>query len=166
MARPGTWISILIAGIAIVGILCLVVVGGSVYWVAQHIDARFTSNDSAGAEIDGERVRFSGQQPLVEIRPGEDPIVHRTAEAGLHPGINGIHALFYDPRARKLIRANFPFWMMRVTPRGQLSFFSGDSEVFGDFHLTLQDLERRGPGLVLDAKDVPIKGGQALIWTD
>ena len=166
MAAPKTWVSILIAGVAIVVVLCLAVVGGSIYWIAQRFDSRDTSDDDAKIQINVERARFSGQQPLVEIRPGEDPIVHRTAEAGLHPEIKAIHALLYDPRGRKLVRANFPFWVLRVTPRSQLSFFSDDSEIFGDLHLTLADLERRGPGLVLDMKDVPVKGGQALVWTD
>jgi hypothetical protein len=166
MAQSRTWVSILIAGVVIVVTLSLAVVGGSVYWVLQHVNTRFTSNDNAAVEIDGERAHFTGQQPLVELRPGEDPVVHRVAEASLHPEIKAVHALFYDPRARKLVRASFPFWILRATPRSQLSFFSDDSELFGELHLTLDDLERRGPGLVLDMKDVPIKGGQALVWTD
>jgi hypothetical protein len=61
---------------------------------------------------------------------------------------------------------NFPFWMLDMAPRGQASFLSGNSELFGDLHLTLDDLAQRGPGLVMDMKDVPIRGGRALVWTD
>jgi hypothetical protein len=166
MANKRTWISILIAGVVIVVMLGVALVGGSAYWIYRHFNTRFTSNESAVAEIDGERARFNGQQPLVEMRPGEDPIVHRAASRVRQTELRAIHALFYDPRARKLVRANFPFWVLRVAPRSQLSFFSDDSELFGDLHLTLEDLEHQGPGLVLDMKDVPIRGGQALVWTD
>jgi hypothetical protein len=42
---------------------------------------------------------------------------------------------------------SFPFWMLHMAPRGQVSFLSGNSELFGDLHLTLDDLAQRGPGL-------------------
>jgi hypothetical protein len=122
MAKPRTWVSILIAGVVIVVMLGIAVVGGSAYWFYQHVNTRLTSKDTAVAEFDGERARFEGQQPLVEMRPGEDPVVHRSASTA-HTELKAIHALFYDPRARKLVRANFPFWVLRVAPRSQLSFF-------------------------------------------
>jgi hypothetical protein len=168
MAATRTWVSILIAAVAIVIVLCLALVGGSIYWFRQHIDTQSSSRQSAAVEFTRERARFAGQQPLLELRAGDTPVIHRAPNTLVaeHAEITDLHVLAYDVHEGKIIRAHFPMWLMRLAPRSQFGFLS-DSGMFSErVHLTVDDIERRGPGLVLDVIDKPIEGGRLLVWTD
>src|SRR5258705_8964304 len=110
-----TWVSVLIAGIIIVGILAVAAVGGTFYFFSRHIRTQFTPPESADAEFAQTRARFAGQQALIEIRQDEEPILHRElvphAGAAEKPLVS-LRVLAYDTRARKLGHVSIPFWLM------------------------------------------------------
>ena len=72
----------------------------------------------------------------------------------------------YDKHARKLVRVSIPFWLLRMAPSRHVSFLNDSGIDFDSdrVHLTLEDLERRGPGLILDQADR--RGSQVLVWTE
>src|SRR5437588_10603900 len=72
-----TWISILIAAVIVVCMRAAAVVGGTAFFIYRHVDARFTSETTAGQEFAAARTRFAGQKPLIEIRRNDEPVVHR-----------------------------------------------------------------------------------------
>ena len=165
-----TWVSVLIASIIIVGILAIAAVGGTAYFFYRHINASFTAPENADTEFAQARARFAGQQALIEIRRDDEPILHR--ELVPQPGGAGkplvsLRVLAYDNRARTLVRVTIPFWLLRLAPSGKKVSFLNDNGIDFDsdrVHLTLEDLERRGPGLVLDQADR--RGSQVLVWTE
>jgi hypothetical protein len=59
-----------------------------------------------------------------------------------------------------------PFWLLRMLPSKNLSLLNDEGiDIDTDrVRLTLDDLERRGPGLVLDTKDR--RGSLVLVWTE
>ena len=165
-----TWVSVLIAGIIIVGLLAIAAVGGTAYFFYRHIHTEFTPPENADAEFAQARARFAGQQALIEIRHDEEPILHRElvpkAGAAAKPLVS-LRVLAYDTRARKLVQVTIPFWLMRLAPSGKRVSFLSDNGIDFDsdrVNLTLEDLERRGPGLVLDQADR--RGSQVLVWTE
>jgi hypothetical protein len=165
-----TWVSVLIAGIIIVGLFAVAAVGGTAYFFYRHIHSEFTPPESADAEFARTRARFASQKPLIEIRKDNEPILHRelVPETGA-PGkpLVSLRVLAYDTRARKLVKVAIPFWLMRLAPSGKRVSFLSDNGIDFDsdrVHLTLEDLERRGPGLVLDQADR--RGSQVLVWTE
>jgi hypothetical protein len=165
MSTKKTWLSIVIAAAIIAGVLCIAVVGGSVYWVSRHVNTQFTSTETATDELTRARARFAGQQPLIEIHGDGKPVIHRTqtVEGSGHTELRELHALVYAAAARKLVHANIPFWLLRLAPRNRLSL--GDTGLDSDrLHLTLDDVEQRGPGLLV-AGSGP-NGEQILVWTD
>ena len=166
MARTKTWVSVLIATLSIVCVAGIVLVGGPVYWFSRHVDSHELSSAGAADEFRRERARFIGQPALVEMRPGAEPIVRRAAERSHGSPVTTLHVLGYDPNQEKLIRANVPFWLLRVAPRSSFSLTSEDSLVFGNLRLSADDIERHGQGLVLDLEDIPVRGVRALAWTD
>src|SRR5690348_17890347 len=91
-----TWISIVVAAVVIVGILAVAIVGGTAFFVYRHIDARFTDPQNADQTFTTARARFSGQQPLIEVTRGEDPVIHRERNGSPRHPINALHALVYD----------------------------------------------------------------------
>jgi len=165
-----TWISILIAAVIIVGVLALTVVGGTAFFIYRHVHSEFTSDQTAEQEFGSARARFSGQQALIEIRRGDEPFVHRELIPQGSGGrkLESLRVLAYDDNAGKLVRVSIPFWLLRMLPSKNLSFLNDegiDVDIDSDrVRLTVEDLDRRGPGLLLDHKDR--RGSQVLVWTE
>jgi hypothetical protein len=170
-ATRRTWISILIAAVIIVGVLALTVVGGTAFFIYRHVNAEFTNDQTAEQEFVSARQRFGGQQALIEIKRNDEPVVHRElihADAGGARRLETLRVLAYDDTAGKLVRVSIPFWLLRILPTHNLSFLNDegiDVDIDSErVRLTVDDLDRRGPGLLLDHKDR--RGSQVLVWTE
>ena len=163
-----TWVSVLIASVIIVGILALAAVGGTAYFFFHHINTQFTGRENAEQQFADARARFAGRQPLIEIRRGDEPIVHRELVEGAsgRGKIESLRVLAYDPTARKLVRISIPFWLIRLAPGKHFSFLNDNGiDVDTDrVRLTSEDLERLGPSLILDERDR--HGALVLVWTE
>jgi hypothetical protein len=165
-----TWVSVLIASVIIVGMLALTVVGGTAFFIYRHVHAELTTETTAEREFAAARVRFDGQQPLIEFRPDADPLVHHDLIPATHSGrtLESLRVLAYDGRAGKLVRVSIPFWLLRLLPSKNLSFLNDrglDVDIDSDrVQLTLDDLERRGPGLVLAHEEK--SGSKVIVWTE
>jgi hypothetical protein len=164
-----TWISILIAAVIIVGVLALAVVGGTAFFIYRHVNTQFTNDTNAGQEFAAARARFAGQQPLIELRRGDEPVLHRDLILNARPPekkLESLRVLAYDDDAGKLVRVQIPFWLLRMVPSKHLSLLNDEGiDIDAErVRLTLDDLERRGPGLVLDTKDR--RGSLVLVWTE
>jgi hypothetical protein len=161
-----TWISIAVAIVIIFVIFGLAVLGTAVYVFRQHINAQFVSTETAREEFQRARQRFAGQQPLIDVSHGRnEPIVHQRTGNGAE--IQSLRALAFDPAAGKLVRVSLPFWILRMAPSRNFTFKSSTDFDFDSdrLHLTVEDLERAGPGLILDARD-PRKGTLVLVWAE
>jgi len=165
--RIATWAAVLIAGVIIVGMLAVAAVGGAAFFIYRHVNTSFTGQESATEQFSAARARFAGQRPLIELAHGDEPVVHRELAKGT-PGhrLDSIRVLAYDLRAGKLVRVSIPFWLLRLVPSNHFSFLNDNGiEIDSDrVRLTIEDLERHGPGLVLDTRDR--HGAQVLIWTE
>ena len=164
-----TWVSVLIAAVIIVGILAASAVGGTAFFLYRHVQTQVTPSENAEQRFHEARARFSGQQPLLEMRRNDDrPIVNHQALSGPASTVKlaSLRVLAYDQRARKLVNVSIPFWLLRLAPSNKFSFLSDNGIDFDTdrVHLTLEDLERRGPGLILDQADR--HGSQVLVWTE
>jgi hypothetical protein len=167
--KTKTWVSIVLGAIVVVAGLVLALVGGSAYFVTRHVRAQFVSTDTADAQFASARDRFAGQMALIELRKDADPIVHRPAEDGHAAPIQMVRVMAYSPDSRKLVNVSLPMWLLRMAPGSGFSHLSGnmdDKVDFGSrgFHLTLEDVERRGPGLILDETDR--RGTRVLVWAE
>jgi hypothetical protein len=163
-----TWISILIAAVIVAGVLAIAVVGGTAYFFSRHITTQFTPPENAEQQFAEARARFAGQQPLIEIRRDDEPVLHKGVipKSGSATKLESLRVLAYDTRGHKLVRVSIPFWLLRMAPSKNLSFLNDNGIDFDSerVRLTLDDLERRGPGLILDQADR--RGSQVLVWTE
>ncbi len=167
-----TWISILIAAFIVVGVAALTIVGGTAFFIYRHVQAEFTNDQTAEQEFLSARERLGGQQALIEIKRDDEPVVHRELihAAGRQSArkLETLRVLAYADRAGKLVRVSIPFWLLRMLPSKNLSFLNDegiDLDIDSDrVRLTIDDLDRRGPGLLLDHKDR--RGSHVLVWTE
>jgi nitrate reductase NapE component len=168
MSKRKTWISVLIAAVIIVGILAVSAVGGTFYFISRHVHTQFTPTDRADQQFAEARARFAGQQPFIEIRKDEEPVLHReTIPKTMPPAkLDTLRVLAYDTRANKLVNVSIPMWLLRMAPSNKFSFMKDNGIDFDSdrVRITLEDVERRGPGLLLDQADR--RGSQVLVWTE
>jgi hypothetical protein len=162
-----TWISILIAAVIIVGMLAAAAIGGTAFFFYRHVRTEFTPHESAARRFAETRARFAGQQPLIEIERGDRARLHREAipTGGPRARLTALRVLAYDTRANKLVNISIPFWLVRMAPSRHFSFRDDDLDFDAErMNVTVDDLERRGPGLILDQTDR--RGSQVLVWTE
>lgn len=163
-----TWVSVLIAAVIVVGILAVSAVGGTAYFIYGHVHTQFTPSENAEQQFAEARARFAGQQPLIEMRKDDEPLLHREVIPKTMPAtkLDTLRVLAYDTRARKLVNVSIPMWLLRMAPSNKFSFMKDNGIDFDSdrVHITIDDLERRGPGLLLDQADR--RGSQVLVWTE
>ena len=163
-----TWISILVASAIIVGFLAAAAIGGTAFFIYRHVNTEFTQTEHADQQFKEARARFAGQQPLIEIRKDDEPVLHREALRASQSTVKleTLRVLAYDTHAEKLVRVAIPFWLLRLAPSRHMTFLSDSGIDFDSdrVHITLDDLERRGPGLILDQADR--RGSQVLVWAE
>jgi len=168
MSTRKTWISVLIAAVIIVGVLAVSAVGGTAYFIYHHVHTQFTPTESADRQFAEARARFAGQRPLIEIRKDDEPIVNRDMIPKTMPAakLETLRVLAYDTRANKLVNVSIPMWLLRMAPSNKFSFMKDNGIDFDSdrVHLTMEDVDRRGPGLLLDQADR--RGSQVLVWTE
>src|SRR5262249_58525388 len=104
------------AAVIIVGVFALAVVGGTAFFIYRHVNTQFTNETNAGQEFATARARFSGQQPLIELRRGSEPVLHRDLIAGAQPSpkkIQSLPVIAYADDQGKIVTVQIPLW----TPR-------------------------------------------------
>lgn len=163
--------------LAVIGAIVLIVViffvaaiGGMAYFVRSHIHAQPTTSAAAGEEFAKARERFAGQHPMIErTRASDDDddrfVVHRPESTSNRVELQMLRALAYDHRQERLVHIAVPFWLLRLAPSGKGFSFMEDSNIdIGRSRLTVDDLERHGPGLILDTRDR--RGSDVLVWVE
>jgi hypothetical protein len=164
-----TWLWIIFGVILFVALGVAALVAGGVYMVSKHVKTELVGRVSAEEQFVRQRDRFTGQQPLIEMRGefGDQKVtVHRSGEASPKSDLQTMRVLVYDSHEGRLVHVDLPFWLLRLVPSGRLGNVSGSGSDFSfeSGRITVDDLERHGPGLILDAKDS--RDAQILIWTE
>lgn len=160
-----TWVWVVV-GVAVVGILFVIAMAAAgIYYFTQHIDSRKATPTVAASEFDAVRDRFRGQKPLIELderghflrsnvdRPS--PANPRQPEA--------IYVLAFDPDDGGLVKMKVPFWLLRFKPEKSTIDFGSRRVRLEDLKLTVEDLERFGPTLILDQTNAG--GDRVLVWS-
>ncbi len=153
----------MIASVVILGVLAIAAIGGTAFFFYRHIHAQFPGQATAEQTFADTRARFAGQTPLVELTRDDEAVVHHPT--GTRHEVQALHALAYDERSGKLTHVDVPGWLLRMMWAGRLRITNIDA--FDDEEtakLTLDDLERHGPGVIMDMKRHG--GSQLLVWTE
>jgi len=163
MAKVKTWVWIVV-GVVAIGILGIVAMAAVGLWfVRSHVNVQPTTVSAAANDFDTVRARFSTQKPLIELDEyGEFVRANTDRPAGTAPP-QSLNVMAFDSKEEKVIRMDLPFWLLRLKSGGTRFSMNGGDVDLEKLHLTVEDLERFGPVLILDHKDR--KGSRVLVWS-
>ena len=160
-----TWIWVIV-GVFAVGILCMIAMAAAgIYYFTQNIEARKATPAVAASEFDAVRERFRGQKPLIELdERGRFLRSNADRPSPENPApVEKLHVLAFDPDDGGLVEVTVPFWLLRMKMGDSRIDFGGSRVDLEDLKLTVQDLERFGPTLILDQTDSG--GDRVLVWS-
>ena len=166
MAKKGLWIAL--GGCGILLLAAAVFVGAVIFTVVRHLEIRPVSTASAGQEYDRLRDQFAGQTPMIEL-DRDNPSrfrIHHPAEQQAPGKISTLHIFAWGPRDGKVVRLDLPIWLLRLKRNSGYWHRSWGGDDFGldNMNITVEDIERNGPGLLLDFDGR--RGERVLVWTE
>lgn len=156
------WAKVTIVGGAIVLLGFIALAGTAGYLVFRHMDTRSATEADARRDFEAVRARFLVRPPLIEIvnPKAADIRVNRLAHPEGRRG-NTLHVLTWSVDDGQLLRTHVPIWLMRFSTVNVLSHLGIAPS---RFRLTVEDLKRYGPGIVVDYR--PAAGDHVLIWME
>jgi hypothetical protein len=157
-----TWVKATLGVVGVVAVLFGILAGTSAYYVMRNLDTRSASEAEAAGEFEAIKTRFGTRPPLIEIGDPQkaEVKINRPAEPSRTP-VSTVHVLTWEAEERQVFRTAVPVWLMRFSSANVLSQLGLAPE---RFRLTAQDLERYGPGVVVDFS----RPGEnrVLVWLD
>lgn len=165
--KAKTWLLAVLGVLIVIAMLGVAAVGGVVYFVYSHVESAPASQTDAADRFAAARGLFGGRQPLIELREDQDEPIVRLPDGAASPAeLQTLRVLVYDRHDEQLTDVRIPFWIVRLMPHGHFNFRDGGISIDSDdLRLTAADLERYGPGLILDHEDKR-SGSHALVWVE
>lgn len=138
------------------------VAGTVVYVVLRSLEITAASPVAASEEIEMVRRRFANRAPLVAMPAGGGtPRVNRPDPSAPRQRITKLHARIWQPGDGQLVRLSFPAWALHA---GGPKDFALRALNLGSLSVTLEDVERHGPGLIVDFATPD--GSRVLVWAE
>ena len=178
MGKPGRR-ALIVGSLVIVGVAILALVGGGALFVMRHVGIEPATNESARDAFETARRPFADRTPMIEIGVDGSVKSHVGDPSRAKPApLTMLHVLAWDPDQQRLVRADIPFWALRFkntlpgmhteVPLWILALQgerTNSSRLVADGPtLRIEDLERFGAGLIIDAE---IAGGRrVLMWAE
>jgi hypothetical protein len=161
--KTWVWVVLAVIVIGVLGVIAMAAVG--LYFFSQHIDTKTASPAVAARDFEQVTVRFTGQKPLIELDEGGRYLrshTDREPSPNVKPP-DELHVMAFDPDDGRIVRLNIPFWLLRMKMRGTTIDFNGKRMDLEDLKLTVEDLERFGPTLIVDHRST--SGERVIVWS-
>jgi hypothetical protein len=157
-----TWVKVTFWGLALALLAFAAVAGTGAYYFLRHLEVEQTAEAEALKEIEAIRAKYGSREPLIALVKPEagDIRIGRTA----HPqGLRAstIHVLTWSADGGERLRTDLPLWLMRFSSVNILSRLGIAPD---KFRLTVQDVERYGPGIVAEYRRPG--HSHALVWVE
>jgi hypothetical protein len=158
-----TWVWVVL-GVVVLGILGVIALAGAGLWfVKSHVDIRSTTVTAASSDFQTVRERFAAQKPLVVLDEHGNFLQANTDRPTSNQPPQTLNVMVFDPREERVVRLDLPFWLLRLKMRGTRIDVGGSNVDLAKLRLTVEDLERYGPTLILDQQGH--NGERVLIWS-
>jgi len=160
-----TWIWVVVGIVVVCILLVIAMAAAGIYFVSRNFEARTATVAGAATEFDAVRAKFAGQKPLIELDERGRFLKANTGRETT-PGTRRPETLYvmaFDPDDGGLVRVTVPFWLLRMKMNNATIDLGGSSMDLEDLKLTVEDLDRLGPALVLDQRNAG--GDRVLVWS-
>ena len=156
--------AVVIVAIVAVGFFGLLTLAGVGYFVfTSHVDLTDATDEAAVRRTFEEaRARFAGQPPLLTSGP-DGPVLERSDRSGPRTELTSLHVMAWEEGEERMITLRIPVWIIRLGGNEDVDFDTDQGDPF-TLDLTLEDLERHGPGLIVDYERAGHE--RVLIWTE
>ena len=158
-----TWVKATVGGLALIAVAVAVLAATGAYFVFRHMEKRTGSSEIEAAQaIEAVKTRFGPRPPLVEIVDPQRADIRINRPADASPArVDTIHVVNWKRETGELMRFEIPLWLMRFST---LNILSQLGIAPARFRLTVSDIERYGPGVVVD---YGVQGSfRMLVWVD
>ena len=148
----------------IIGIaVCIFVVGaGTVTWFYLSVFDSVDADEAvATRSLDEARARFSGQQPILELRDDKVSLLRKAPDVASTRDLQNVQVLTWNAEEGTLTALTLPVWLLRLRDSGVDVSLTADGT---RLTMTMDEVERYGPALVLD--HVEDDGSRVLVWTE
>ena len=158
-----TWVWVAL-GVVVCGILAIVMLAAAGLWfVKSHVAIEPMTTAAASADFQTIRLRFASQRPLIELDDRGNFLHANTDRPAGTTAPQTLNILAFDSKDERVVRMELPFWLLRLKMRGSRIDVGGNNIDLAKLRLTVEDLERFGPTLILDQKDSD--GSRVLVWS-
>jgi hypothetical protein len=157
-----TWVKVTLSVAALVVAAFVALAGTSAYFVLRHMEKRASGEPEAVKAVDAVKARFGARPPLLEIIDARraDIRINRPVDASPTP-VDTVHVINWKSDTGELSTADLPLWLMRFS---SVNLLSQLGVAPAKFRLTVNDVERYGPGIVVD---YGAPGAfRVLVWVD
>ena len=157
-----TWVKATLGGLALIAVAFAALAGTGAYFVFRSMDTKTGSEPEAVQAIDAVKARFGSRPPLVEIADPRtaDIRINRAGDAS-SVRVDTVHIINWKRDTGELTRFEVPLWLMRFS---SVNVLSQMGIAPAKFRLTVNDIERYGPGIVVDYGSP--KASRVLVWVD
>jgi hypothetical protein len=156
--RSRSWVPVVVGLAAACAVLLIALIAFGAFFYTRHVQIGTTANEPAREEFAAVRQRFAGEQPLVELREDGVQLHQRTARPSDRK-IQTVRVLAWNPDDHRIVRVDVPMWLVRM--KGSMP---GISILDTGPQLTAEDIERHGPGLIVD--HATPDGKQVIVWAE
>lgn len=165
MSKKRRWLPIVLGVVILFGFAVIGLFIAGAAWFAQNVDYADASEQEAIARFAEVRQRYVARPPLLTFdgglryTEGQLPAVSATAGE-----ISSLRVLVWNPNDRRVAAVTIPFWLIRMNS-GPIEFNDyADGVGSGGVTLYAEDIEKYGPGLLLDTTSP--SGERILAWTE
>ena len=157
------WIAIAVVTLGILAVIALAAAG--LWFVRSHVNVQPTTVAAAASDFQSVSARFASQKPLIEL-DDRGNFIHANTDrpnGTKHP--ESLNVMAFDAREEHVVRIEIPFWLLRLKSRGTIVNVGPSGNIdLQKLRLTVEDLERYGPTLIVDHRDM--NGSRVLVWTE
>jgi len=163
-SRVPTWVWVIVAtaALAVLGVISLAAAG--LWFVRSHVNVQPTTVAAATSDFQTIRQRFGNQAPLIELDDRGNFVHANTDRPNGTTRPDSLNIMAFDARDEKVVHIDIPFWILRLKTRGTLVDVGGGGNIdLQKLRLTVEDLERFGPTLIVDHRDM--NGSRVVVWS-
>lgn len=160
------WIGRAALGLGIFAVFMFV---SSMLVLSHWSEVRRATPQEAAREFAERLAQAGGGTAYLQVAEDGSVRVQRDQEGDAPASLRALHVLAWEPDGGRLVHVDFPFWFVRMKLSDSLNLGTFTTFLAGDWgnldlSVTEEDLELRGPGLVLD--QTRADGARILLWTE